>query len=270
LQINLESFTFYDSEFDFTIGDALKHQKYSLRNIEFSKTEISETDSFDWILHCSNLESVTFTNTSKLPCLFRINQSKLKELKCLVIKEHFYIPSDFVISLIQSSNIKLQKIEFEWPCDQQSGHSLILEILSYHCTNLTKLGATVDAEEFPALLLLLKNCRKLKILEIYGNDKQLDVNDILPEFGLSLSHNLIELIIGAKWRFTHDSLLNFLKNSQHISLYNVVFKFYDFINDDHLEVIAMSSLKYITFKDVTFVNTEVGIGNASAWLKKTA
>jgi hypothetical protein len=81
---------------------------------------------------------------------------------------------------------------------------------------------------------------------------------------------LVELIIGAKWRFRHDSLLSFFENLKHIQLYKVVFKFFVFINDDHLEVIAkhsMDSLKYITLKDETFANTDVGIKNASIWLK---
>jgi hypothetical protein len=197
------------------------------------------------------------------------NHATLKKLKCLIIKVYFRIPSDFIINLIQSSNLKLQVVEFDLLNDQRV-HSLILKKISYHCSNLTKLGVKIDAENIPTLLNLIKNCRKLKILEIYGNGELLDVNDILPELGLSLSHGLVELIIGANWGFTHDVLLNFLKNSQQTSLYKIVFMYLDFINDDYLKVIAensMKSLKYIIFKDVTFANTEVGIGNASIWLK---
>ncbi|PKK56708.1 hypothetical protein RhiirC2_799459 [Rhizophagus irregularis] len=95
-----------------------------------------------------------------------------------------------------------------------------------NCNNLTKFGATIDVKNFPDLLLLLKSCRKLQILEIYGNYEQLDVNGILPELGLSLSHSFVVLIIGANWSFTH---------------YNV-----------------------------TFMNTEAGLGRASVLLKKTA
>ncbi|RGB21512.1 hypothetical protein C1646_777822 [Rhizophagus diaphanus] len=276
LQQNLESFTLYKSEFHSKIGNALNKHKCSLRHIEFFETEIIRSSPLEWILNCEKLESLAFIDTAVLPWLFAIKQpnyANLKKLKCLIIKVYFRIPSDFIINLIQSSNLKLQVVEFDLLGDQQYVHPFILEKMSYHCSNLTKLGVKIDAENIPTLLNLIKNCRKLEILEIYGNDKQLDVNDILPELGLSLSHELVELIIGANWSFTHDGLLNFLKNSQHTTLYKVVFMYLDFINDDYLKVIAensMKSLKYITFKDVTLANTEVGIGNASIWLKTSS
>jgi hypothetical protein len=187
LQQNLESFTLYKSEFHSKIGNALNKQKCSLRHIEFFETEIIRSSPLDWILHCENLESLAFVDTAVLPWLFAIkqpNHATLKKLECLIIKEYFSIPSVFIINLIESSNLKLQVFEFELLNDQQCVHPLILEKISYHCSNLTKLGVKIDAENIPTLLILLRNCRKLKILEIYGNDKQLDVNDILPEISL--------------------------------------------------------------------------------------
>lgn len=190
----------------------------------------------------------------------------------MVFKDHYYIPTDFIIFIIRLSNIKLQEIEFVWPRKQEGGPSLLLENISYYCSNLTKLETTIGIEEFPTLLVLLKNCRELKILEIHGNGEELDADDILSGLGLPLSHNLVELIIRTNWRFRHDSLLRFFENLVHIPLYKFVFKICDFINNDHLKVVlkhSMDSLKYITFKDEIFAKTDVGIGNASIWLKNT-
>lgn len=89
----------------------------------------------------------------------------------------------------------------------------------------------------------MKNCKKLKFLEFYRNSKPLDADDFLPELGLSLSHDLVELIIESNWRFTNYSLLIFLKNSQHINSYKL---FLSFTTISMMNF--MKSLKYIGFE----------------------
>jgi hypothetical protein len=271
LQNNLESFTLEESEIHYRMINALMIQKSSLRLIEFTKASIARTDSLGWIVQCINLESLKFNDTEALLWQFRKVQLNLEGLKCLEIKSNNCVPSDFIISVIQSSNAKLQEIELEWPNgSERFGHLIILESISLHCTNLTKLGVIVGKEEFTALMLVLKNNKKLKILKVYGDSTKVYVSDIFPKLGQNLSNDFEELIIEANWIFCHVSLLNFFENSQHIKSYKFAVKICDFITDEHFEIIkshSTNTLKYITFKDKMFANTEVGINSACNWLK---
>lgn len=218
-----------------------------------------------------NLESLKFNDTDVLTWLFQNEQAKLEGLKYLIIKVNNCVHYDFITSVIQSSDAELQVIKLKLAKNsQQIVNSIILESISFHCINLTELEVAVGKKEFTALMHILINCKKLKILKVYRNSSKIDVSNILPELGLNLSYNFEKLVIKANWIFCHDSLLKFFKNSQHIKLYNFAVKIYDFITDKHFVILkghSTKSLKYITFKDKMFANTEVGLNSACNWLK---
>jgi predicted membrane-bound dolichyl-phosphate-mannose-protein mannosyltransferase len=143
LQQNLENFLLYESNFYWEIGETLKKRKCSLRYIEFVDTQIILKNSLDWILQYDKLETLKFINSYVLYWIFPINKTNQKfldELRCLVVKNYFSLPTDFIINIIWSCNLKLQEIEIKCLNDKQSGNILILVKISLHCENLTKLG----------------------------------------------------------------------------------------------------------------------------------
>jgi hypothetical protein len=211
LQRDLKHFTLRESHYPKAIGAALMRQRSSLRHVEFIDTVFDRWCPLDWLPYCRRLETLTFADSEMLiaKILTPLRLSPLTQLKSLTFKED-PVPTDTLETLIRSSNINLREIVFGWPEDcKQDGYSYILNSISKFCPNLTKLGATIGRSEISGLFLVLKNCRHLQCLEIYGNGCLLDVNEILPELGKFLPSTLGELGIGARWRFRSDILARF-------------------------------------------------------------
>lgn len=268
LQRDLKHFVLQESHYPKAFGDALMHQRSSLRHVEFIDTIFDRRCQLDWLPYCKQLETLTFIDSEMLTekILTPLRLSPLKKLRSLTFKED-PVPTDILEILIKSSNNNLREILFGWPEDcNQAGHSNILNSISLFCPNLTKLGATIGRNEIPEMFLILEKCRHLQYLEIYGNECLLDVNEILPKLGKSLPPTLSELDIGARWSFSSDVLHLFLVN---VSLYRFGMRFCDFINDDHLMILKNSnSLKYITFMDTKFQITDEEMKKASEFLRK--
>jgi hypothetical protein len=272
-QQELTHFTLRESQYSSAISKGLMHQRSSLQHVEFTDTVFDEMCSLDWLPYCKYLKSLSFVDSEALTLkvLFPLYNSPLKHLSSLLFHED-PVPVYVLEKLINSSKHNLKKIEFGWPenCDQE-GYPHILKSISLYCPNLLVLGCTIGCEEISELFSILKCCRELRRLEIYGNGDEFDVSKFLPELGELLPSTLSELNIGAQWIFNSEMFALFFENAKHVPLCEFVIKICDFINDEHLKVIqnhSMYSLKYFTFSFKRFSVTKSGMAEASGWLRK--
>ncbi|CAG8678494.1 28310_t:CDS:2 [Gigaspora margarita] len=290
-QTELEHFILRDCHYPQALGTALISQQNTLRYIQFCDIVFDKWCPLDWLPKCFNLEILEFCDSESLSSkvLSPLKLAPLTKLRSITFKED-PVPVDILESLILASNLNLEEIIFGWPEDcKQDGYAHILNSISLNCPNLVRLGAMIGPNEIDELFGILKCCKKLKYLHIYGNGRPFDVSDILPELGKFIPKTLIELNISARWRFMPDSLRQFLENccllveEQHemfkevfkedeISLKNFVISICDFINDEHLRVLikhSMKSLKFFSLWNKKFTVSETGIDKASQWLRKS-
>jgi hypothetical protein len=265
-QQELKHFTLRESHYTKTIGNALKYQNSSLRHVEFIEIFFDNCE-LNWLSNCEQLESLKFVDSQNSTIL---TPFQLHQLKSLIFEEN-PLPTEILEVLIRSSSKNLREIVLGLPSDfAQNGHPPLLYIISKFCPNLTKLGATICDKEMESLFQILKNCKFLQCLEIYGDGYIVYVNEILPKLGNYIPSTFSEFDIRARWRFNAEDLKCFLDNIKHVSLCRFVIKIHDFINDDHLSVIenhSIKSLKYITFGDKNFPVTQEGMSETSKWLR---
>ncbi|CAG8601408.1 16412_t:CDS:2 [Cetraspora pellucida] len=285
-QNKLEHFILRDCHYPQALGTALIRQQNTLRYIQFCDIVFDKWCPLDWLPKCFNLEILEFCDSESLSSkvLAPLKLAPLTKLQSITFKED-PVPVDTLESLILASNLNLKEIIFGWPEDcKQDGYAHILNSISLNCPNLVRLGAMIGPNEIDELFGILKSCRKLKYLHIYGNGRPFDVSDILPELGKIMPRTLIYLNISARWRFMPDSLKQFLENcsllieEQHevfkdgVPLKNFVINICDFINDEHLRILvrhSMKSLKFFSLWNMKFMVSEAGIDKASQWLRKS-
>ncbi|CAG8688920.1 27396_t:CDS:2 [Gigaspora margarita] len=282
-QFELKYFFLRECHYPQALGIALTRQKNTLRHLKFRDVVFDNSCPLNWLPNCQNLEILEFIDSESLVpnVLDPLRLAPLTNLKSITFKED-PVPAETLESLILASQQNLEEIFFGWPEDcRQDGYAHVLKSISLNCPNLVRLGAMIGPNEIAELFGILNNCKKLKILYIYGNGRSFDVNDILPEIGKFLSSTLIELNISARWRFGPDSLNQFLNNcclpvkdkrENVVPLKRFVIRICDFINDGHLRVLlrhSMKSLKFITLWNKKFSINEVGIDKASQWLRKS-
>ncbi|CAG8441345.1 9601_t:CDS:2 [Dentiscutata heterogama] len=285
-QTELEHFILRDCHYPQALGTALIRQQNTLRYIQFCDIVFDKWCPLDWLPKCFNLEILEFCDSESLSpkVLAPLILAPLTKLRSITFKED-PVPVDTLESLILASKWNLEEIIFGWPEDcKQDGYAHILNSISLNCPNLVRLGAMIGPNEIGELFGILKSCRRLKYLHIYGNGRSFDVSGILPELGKIMPRTLIELNISARWRFMPDSLRQFLENcsllveEQHevfkdgVPLKNFVISICDFINDEHLRILvkhSMKSLKFFSLWNKKFMVSEAGIDKASQWLRKS-
>ncbi|CAB4398341.1 uncharacterized protein OCT59_028305 [Rhizophagus irregularis] len=140
-----------------------------------------------------------------------------------------------IIPMILINGSSLQELTLSWEINQSDQYSVIRTIAS-NCPNLEYLDVPIVRKDVSNLHYVLKSCKKLESLTINSaSDDDYDVDDFFPSMGNIIPEPLYQLNIFAYWKFTAESLSEFLKNCKNnLSCLG----FYRSATDEHLKVIT--------------------------------
>lgn len=208
----------------------------------------------------TNLEILRFHNWSSFPendiegltsCYF----PRLRKLSFTRCKP----TADMIISLILINGSSLQELTLSWEINQLDQYSVTKAIAS-NCPNLKYLDVPIMREDVSNLHYVLRSCKKLQSLTInFASDDDYDANDFFPSMGNILPEPLYQLNIFASWKFTAESLREFLIKNCKNNL--SCLGFYRSVTDEHLKVITeyaneRKSLNYLELRWCEIVSFE--------------
>ncbi|CAB4406065.1 unnamed protein product [Rhizophagus irregularis] len=201
----------------------------------------------------TNLEILRFHNWASFPendiegltsCYF----PRLRKLSFT----HCKPTAGMIIPMILINGSSLQELTLSWEINQSDQYSVIRTIAS-NCPNLEYLDVPIVRKDVSNLHYVLKSCKKLESLTINSaNDDDYDVDNFFPSMGNIIPEPLYQLNIFASWKFTAESLSEFLKNCKNnLSCLG----FYRSATDEHLKVITeyANEREIVKFPRITLV-----------------
>ncbi|CAG8785982.1 28119_t:CDS:1 [Gigaspora margarita] len=152
-------------------------------------------------------------------------------------------PPIALATMITTNGLNLQEFILTWQSNERSNprHTRVIQAIACNCPNLTYLDVPIEIKDLQELNHLLCNCRKLESLTINtsANDNKEDfyypVDDFLKNMGLIIPKTLNQLKIFAPWKFSAESLQEFLETCQALIK---CMELYRWINDEHLAVVT--------------------------------
>ncbi|RIA89887.1 hypothetical protein C1645_182026 [Glomus cerebriforme] len=202
---------------------------------------------------CKNLEIMRFYNWLSLPendmdALVSNYFPRLRKLSFIRCKP----TADMIITMILVNGSNLQELTVSWETSKYDDYSVIRAIAS-NCPNLKYLDAPITRNDLSCFYDMLRSCKKLQNLTINVAkvEEEYDVDHFLPTMGTIIPESLYQLNIFASWKFTAESLREFLMNNC-----KNCFKclgFYRSVTDEHLKVITeyaneRKSLSYLELR----------------------
>jgi hypothetical protein len=226
------------------------------------------------LMLCKNLEILRFDNWSSFPendieglvtCYFpRLRKLSFTRCKPTV---------DMVTSMILVNGSSLQELTLSWKIDQTDQCSIIW-IIASNCPNLKYLDVPIARKDISHLYSVLRSCKGLQSLTINypSEDEDYDVDHFFPSIGDIIPKSLYQLNIFAPWKFTAESLREFLMKNCKNPL--ICLGFYRCVTNEHLKVITeyaneRKSLNYLELRWCEAVSHEE-IKNAKKFINVIA
>ncbi|CAG8480087.1 3420_t:CDS:1 [Acaulospora morrowiae] len=244
------------------IVPALKSQAKTLINVEFRGIRFDNEITFEPLVACTNLESITFYNcdnvtNESLDPLSTGYFPKLRKIVFIIL----HTPPKALAAFVCNNSATLKDLSLEWPPlgDSQNDPQIIEEIIE-HCPNIIKFEAHLKTSQ---LFSLLSAFSRLENLTVRGREP-LFADGFLPQLGQVVPPKLRVLNICAIWSFNPESLKQFLDHCVAPLEYIGIRECYA-ITDEHLDILAeyaeKGSLKHLDIKVATRITRE-GLTNA--------
>ncbi|CAG8579116.1 14617_t:CDS:1 [Acaulospora colombiana] len=241
---------------------ALESQKKTLTNVEFRGIRFENGVTFEALVACTSLESLTFFNCDNVTdqASDPLSTAFFPKLRKIVFNV-LHTPPKALAALICNNSVTLQDLSLEWPPlnDSQSDPQIIEKIIE-QCPNIIKFEAHLKTSQ---LLSLLGKCSLLEDLTVRGREP-LFADGFLPQLGQMAPPKLRVLNICAIWSFSPESLQQFLDHCTAPLEYIGLRECYA-MNDEHLDVLTQyaekGTLKHLNVKAATRITRE-GLENA--------
>ncbi|GES77862.1 hypothetical protein GLOIN_2v1811105 [Rhizophagus clarus] len=194
----------------FDILNPLYTQRNTLENIKFLNCDFEDCCNCLYpIIFLPMLKSIEFEKCRNL-ILHDLNSiNKMISPKLQIFKSReCYLPPLTIETVIRNTYESLCVIELSRKLSKDESKILLFKISPY-CTKLEVLDIKIFQDDIEGFLNLLKYCKNLKELTIFGD---IYAEDLLPLISLNLfSNNLKKLCFIGNWIFSSNSLINFLE-----------------------------------------------------------
>jgi hypothetical protein len=217
----------------FDILSPLYTQRNTLENIKFLNCDFEECTCLYPIIFLPMLKSIEFEKCRNLVLQDLNSISNLKNSPKLQVfkSRECYIPPLTIETVIRSSYQSLCVIELSRKLSKDESKILLYNITPY-CTRLEALDIKIFQDDIEGFLNLLKCCKNLKDLTIFGD---INAEDLLPLISLNLcSKDLKKLCFIGNWIFSNISLINFFKNINNLPKI-LRFQSNNTFNNNHLD-----------------------------------
>ncbi|CAG8547663.1 874_t:CDS:1 [Diversispora eburnea] len=216
---------------------------------------------------CKNLESIRFEDwmTFREGDLMVLLSTPFPNLRRVIIN-HSKPPPQVLISMLTMNGVNLQELKLDWSIRTRRNNNnnqqlpQVINAVAEHCPNVRYFEAPIQRKEIPELYSLLRNCKRLESLilnesDVEPKDSTYDVDHFLPVMGIIIPQTLYQLKIFASWKFTAETLRQFLMETCTANLTRMGFKS---IGDEHLEVITSYSKEKnpLNILDLVWCNIE--------------
>ncbi|CAG8652697.1 28285_t:CDS:1 [Racocetra persica] len=196
----------------------------------------------DMFAHCQNLKSLKITEEPDriwrdLRREFEefeenflepfIKPSVFKQLTIIQIEIDDTINIFQLATIIRNTNGRLLELLLKWiEEDDSDNENLLYLTIIEHCPRLTKLKIPTTGETVKHLPSIFRSCTHLEKVEMLGLESKIEISELMPFLGQTISSKLNSLHFDSCFRVTTDSLNIFLElcYQRSISFLDLVFQ----------------------------------------------
>ncbi|CAG8695451.1 5283_t:CDS:1, partial [Cetraspora pellucida] len=192
--------------------------------------------------HCQNLKSLKITEEPNR--IWRDLRREFEEfeenflepfIKPSVFKQLIIIQIEIddtinifqLATIIRNTNGRLLELLLKWiEEDDSNNENLLYLTIIEHCPRLTKLKIPTTSETVKHLPSIFRSCIHLEKVEMLGLESKIEISELMPLLGQTISSKLNSLHFDSCFRLTTDSLNIFLElcYQRSISFLDLVFQ----------------------------------------------